>query len=338
MPNNDHSVTTKTAARLETARPGRAPAQEQKVPAGTIGFIGLGRMGSVMAANLVAGGATVIGLLHSRRRKSELETDGIETTAALGDLFGCDVVITMLPDDAAVAEIVFGADAGKSQGLAAGLAPGALHISMSTISPAISSQLAAEHTARGQHYLAAPVFGNPDAAKARELYVIAAGDPDQIERARPIFERIGQRIFVAGDDPAAANLIKLAGNAMIATSLEVLGEVMALLRKRGVEAGTFLDIITNTMFGSRVHKIYGGKIVEERYSPPGFAMPLALKDVRLALAEADAAGVPVPSIGIVHDRLLAGLARGYEGLDWSALARVAAEDGVVPEAGRKKTV
>ena len=112
-----------------------------------------------------------------------------------------------------------------------------------------------------QHYVAAPVFGNPDAAKARELYVIAAGKPDQIERAKPLFDLLGQHIFVVGPDPASANLVKLAGNAMTATSLEVLAEILALVRKRGVEPQKFIDIMTSTMFGSRVHKIYGAKMV-----------------------------------------------------------------------------
>jgi 3-hydroxyisobutyrate dehydrogenase-like beta-hydroxyacid dehydrogenase len=318
-----HSVSAKKAARASTPQ------------AGSIGFIGLGHMGSAMAANLVAGGRPVIGYLHSPEHKSELQSLGIAPTDVLADLFDCDTVITMLPDDAAVQEIVFGGPSSSGSGLASGLKPGAMHLSMSTISPALSSRLAEEHKRRGQNYVAAPVFGNPDAAKARELYVVAAGDPDQIERCRPIFDLVGQRTFVTGSHPGNANLVKLAGNAMIATSVEVLGEVLALLRKRGVEADDFLDIITNTMFGSRVHKIYGGKMVEERYTP-GFALPLALKDVRLALSEADAAGVPMPSVGVVHDRLLAGVARGHAGLDWSALALVAAEEAGLESAGPER--
>jgi 3-hydroxyisobutyrate dehydrogenase-like beta-hydroxyacid dehydrogenase len=196
---------------------------------------------------------------------------------------------------------------------------------MSTISLAMSSTIAAEHARRGQNYVAAPVFGNPDAAKARELFIIAAGPSDQIDRCRPVFDLVGQRTFLIGSNPASANLVKLAGNAMTATTLEALGEVLALLRKRGVEPAKFIDIMTSTMFDSRVHKIYGAKMVQERYAP-GFAFPLALKDVRLALAEAEAAGVPMPSVGVVHDRLITGVARGHAGLDWSALALVASEE------------
>ena len=307
-----------------TAPSDRTP-QVARILEGSLGFIGLGHMGSAMAANLAAGGRAVIGYLRQPERNAELQALGIKPTNKLTDLFDCDIVITMLPDDAAAHEIVFGGSSPARAGLASGLKPGALHLSMSTISPAMSSTIAAEHARRGQNYVAAPVFGNPDAAKARELFIIAAGDPDQIERVRPLFDLLGQRTFAIGSNPVSANLVKLAGNAMTATSLEVLGEVLALLRKRGVEPEKFIDVMTSTMFDSRVHKIYGAKMVQERYTA-GFAIPLALKDMRLVLSEADAASVPMPSVGVVHDRLIAGVARGHAGLDWSALALIAAEE------------
>jgi 3-hydroxyisobutyrate dehydrogenase-like beta-hydroxyacid dehydrogenase len=321
---DSHSTPAKKEAKGSTAPSGRAPPVARTLE-GSIGFIGLGHMGSAMAANLAAGGRAVIGYLRQPERNAELQALGIKPTNKLADLFDCDIVITMLPDDAAAHEIVFGGSSPARAGLASDLKPGALHLSMSTISPAMSSNIAAEHALRGQNYVAAPVFGNPDAAKARELFIIAAGQSDQVDRCRPIFDLVGQRTFVIGSDPASVNLVKLAGNAMTATSLEVLGEVLALLRKRGVEPEKFIDIMTSTMFDSHVHKIYGAKMVHKRYAP-GFAFPLALKDVRLVLSEADAASVPMPSVGVVHDRLIAGVARGHAGLDWSALALIAAEE------------
>jgi len=297
----------------------------QKPGSGSIGFIGLGHMGSAIAANLAKGGLAVLGYARRPQRNGELKALGIQPTNDVADLFGCDIVITMVSDDAAAHEIVFGAGSSAGQGLAARLKPGALHISMSTISPGVSSTIAAEHVGHNQHYVAAPVFGNPDAAKARELYVIAAGKPDQIERAQPLFDLLGQRTFVIGTDPASANLVKLAGNAMTATSLEVLAELLALVHKRGVDPEKFIDIMASTMFGSRVHKIYGAKMVHHNFTP-GFAFPLALKDVRLALSEADAASVPMPSVDVVHNRLVSGVARGHSELDWSALALIAEEE------------
>ena len=196
---------------------------------------------------------------------------------------------------------------------------------MSTISTAAASQLTSEHGNSGQGYVAAPVFGNPDAAKARQLFIVAAGAPADVERCRPLLDSLGQRTFVIGADPAQANLIKLLGNMMTATTLEMLGEAVAVIRKRGLDPKPFLDILTSTMFGGRAHKIYGDKIVRQAYAP-GFLMPLAFKDVRLALAEAEKAGTPMPSVGVVRDRMIAGIARGYGDLDWSALGLIAADE------------
>src|SRR5205823_3876584 len=151
-------------------------------------------------------------------------------------------------------------------GLTAGLNPGAIHLSMSTISTAAASLLANEHARHGQGYVAAPVFGNPDAAKARQLFIVAAGAPADVARCQPILDSLGQRTFVIGTDPEQANLIKLLGNMMTATTLEMLGEAVALLRKRGLDPKPFIDILTATMFGGRVHRIYGDKIVNQRYT------------------------------------------------------------------------
>jgi hypothetical protein len=130
---------------------------------------------------------------------------------------------------------------------------------------------------------------------------------------------------VIGADPQDANLVKLLGNMMSATALEMLGEVVAVVRKRGLDPQPFIDIMTSTMFGGRAHKIYGDKIARQTYAP-GFVLPLVLKDVRLALAEAEKAGVPMPSVGVVRDRLITGIARGYGELDWTALGLIAAEE------------
>ena len=296
----------------------------------TIGFIGLGRMGGVMAANLVAAGYRVVGYVRRPQRAAELTAAGIDAVTTMDKVLDCKIVITMLPDDAAVADIVFGTKERGLEGLVTGLAAGAIHLSMSTISSQCAAKLAEAHANRGQGYVAAPVFGNPDAAKARELFVVAAGALDHIERCRPVLEALGQKMFVVGAEPAAANVIKLVGNAMSAVTLEVLGELLALARKRGVDPELLLAVLTGTLFGSRVHRIYGGKIAGQHYTDGGFVFPLALKDVRLVLAEAEAAAVPMPSVSVVRDRLLTGIANGYAHLDWSALGLVAAEEAGLP--------
>ena len=291
--------------------------------AGEIGFVGLGRMGTAMAKNLAAAGHRVIACVRRPQQMGTLLALGLKPTTDLADVFDCEIVITMLPDDAAVREVALGRE--EIKGLTAGLAPGAIHLSMSTISTAAASQVAAAHARCGQGYVAAPVFGNPDAAKARQLFVVAAGAPADVERCRPLLDQLGQETFVVGTDPAHANLIKLMGNMLTATALEMLGETAALLRKRGLDPGRFVKLMTSTMFGGRVHRIYGNRIAAQDYAA-GFAVPLALKDVRLALAEAESAAVPMPSVSVVRDRMLTAIARGYAELDWTALGLIAAEE------------
>jgi len=328
MSKNETSSRFGFAGASETAsreRRGGAGSNKPLPAQGDIGFVGLGQMGAAMAANLAAAGRRVIAYVRHTEQQGKLAALGLEPTTDFTNLFGCEVVISMLPDDAAVREIVFGREEIGLGGLAQGLRLGAVHLSMSTISTAAASELASEHAMSGQGYVAAPVFGNPDAAKARQLYIVAAGAAADVERCRPLFDSLGQQTFVVGSDPAQANLIKLLGNVMTATTLEMLGEVVSVIRKRGLDPAPFLDILTNTMFGGRAHKIYGAKILEERYAP-GFRLPLALKDVRLALAEADSAGVPMPSVDVVHDRMITGIGRGYADLDWTALGLIAAEE------------
>jgi len=292
---------------------------------GEIGFVGLGHMGTAMAANLVAAGRRVIAYVRRPDRISQLEALGLRPTTDIGDLLDCELVISMLPDDAALREVVFGRSDDDLDGLAAGLMPGAIHLSMSTISTATASLVASEHARYGQGYVAAPVFGNPDAAKARQLFIVAAGASADVERCRPILDVLGQRTFVIGADPQDANLFKLLGNMMSATALEMLGEVVAVVRKRGLDPRPFIELMTSTMFGGRAHKIYGDKIARQDYAA-GFVLPLVLKDVRLALAEAENAGALMPSVSVVRDRLITGIARGYADLDWTALGLIAAEE------------
>jgi 3-hydroxyisobutyrate dehydrogenase-like beta-hydroxyacid dehydrogenase len=314
---NDPNSTSRTTEALPSS--GHLPVQ------GQIGFIGLGHMGIAMAANLAAAGHLVTAYVRRADQMDKLAALGLKPTTDIADLFDCELVISMVPDDNAVRDVVLGREDLGIQGLASGLKRGAIHLSMSTISSSAASDLAKEHARHGQGYVAAPVFGNPDAAKARQLFIIAAGARADVERCQPLFDVLGQKTFVAGTDPGHANLIKLLGNMMTATTLEMLGEVIAVARKRGLDPNAFIDILTSTMFGGRAHKIYGDKIVRQSYAP-GFVMPLVLKDVRLALAEAETAGAPMPSVDVVRDRLITGIARGHGGLDWSALGLIAAEE------------
>jgi 3-hydroxyisobutyrate dehydrogenase-like beta-hydroxyacid dehydrogenase len=289
-----------------------------------VGVVGLGHMGHAFAANLIEDGYEVS--VYDRNPKREATLTGATAAAQVADIAACDAVLTSLPDDDALAAVALG-----PEGLAGILAPHAVHVSTSTVSPDVSRRVAEEHARHGQGYIAAPVLGNPDFARERKLFVLAAGPPAALEKVRPLLERLGQRLFVIGEDAALANLMKLATNVLTATTLECMGEVLALLRKGGIDRHLAYDVLTNSLFDSRVHKAYGGKIVEGRYSPPGMAVPLATKDLRLALAEAEHAAVPMPAASLVHDRLVAMAARGWSELDWSALGLLAAVDAGISD-------
>jgi 3-hydroxyisobutyrate dehydrogenase-like beta-hydroxyacid dehydrogenase len=286
-----------------------------------VGVIGLGRMGQAFAESLISAGFEVIAFDRDSRRTRTLLLDGAKPATRLMELATCDVVVSSLADDAALETIAL-----APHGLVDMLPEGAAHVSMSTISPALSRRLAAAHAGRGQGYVAAPVLGNPDLARSRQLFILAGGPADTIERVRPVLDRLGQRVFVIGDDAGLANVMKLAGNVLTAATLQSMGEVFALLRKAGIDPHLAFDVLTSSLFDGRVHKVYGGKIVEERHDPPGMTTPLAVKDLRLALAEAEGLAVPMPVAGVVHDRLVAMMARGWAGLDWSALGLLAASD------------
>jgi 3-hydroxyisobutyrate dehydrogenase-like beta-hydroxyacid dehydrogenase len=307
-----------------TANPSNSDASNAKLGIRRVGVVGLGHMGHAFAVNIIEDGHQVS--IYDRDLKRTAEIAGARAATRLADLADCDVVVTSLPDDDALASVAFGPG-----GLADVLAPGAVHISTSTVSPAVSHRVAEEHARHRQDYVAAPVLGNPDFARERKLFVLAAGSRPALEKVSPLLERLGQRLFVIGEDAALANLMKLAANALTATTLECMGEVLALLRKGGVDGHLAFDVLTNSLFDSRVHKTYGGKIVEGRYSPPGMAVPLATKDLRLALAEAEHAAVPMPAVSLVHDRLVAMTARGWSELDWSALGLLAAVDAGLNE-------
>jgi 3-hydroxyisobutyrate dehydrogenase-like beta-hydroxyacid dehydrogenase len=228
---------------------------------------------------------------------------------------GNDVVFTMLADDTAVEAVLAG-----DHGLAAGLNSGALHVSMSTISVAAADRITAAHRARGQRFLCAPVFGRPQAAAAAKLFVAAAGDPANLQTAKPLFDVISQRVFYVGETPSAASLVKLCGNFMILAAIEAMGEAMALAEKGGVAKQKLLEVLTGTLFDAPVYRVYGEILADERFKPAGFAAPLGLKDMRLAAQSAETLRVPMPLLSLLRDHLLQTIAQQGEDVDWSAIA------------------
>jgi len=273
-------------------------------------------MGLPLARHLLQAGHTVTVYNRTRARADLLkQLDPVIAESPAAAARGAEVLITMVADDAALDAVLFG-----DQGALAALPRGAIHVSMSTISPALSRRLAERHRAAGQTYVAAPVFGRPQAAEAKQLWIVAAGPPAALERCRPLFDAM------AGEDPARANVIKLAGNFLLAAAIEALGEAFALGRKYGIEPAELLDIVNGKLFRSPIYENYGRLIAEERYEPAGFKLRYGLKDVRLALAAADEVAAPLPLASLVRDHYLSAVARGWQEIDWAGLARVAAAD------------
>ena len=289
------------------------------------GFIGLGRMGSAMATNLVRAGHDVTVFNRSPEKRNTLVDLGAHQADRIADACHGDAVITMLADDGAVTDVAF-----ADGGIIASLPKGAIHVSMSTISVALAKHLADAHANAGQRFVAAPVFGRPEAAEAAKLFIVAAGDPAAIEACKPLFEAIGQKAFPISAEPAAANLVKLSGNFLLAAAIEALGEAIALVGKAGIDRGAFVDVLTSTIFPAPAYRIYGGLIAANKFQPAGFTAPLGYKDVRLALAAAETLQVPMPLGSLLHDRFLRLLAQGGERLDWAAIGGLAAQDAGGP--------
>ncbi|HEV2386329.1 MAG TPA: NAD(P)-dependent oxidoreductase [Candidatus Acidoferrales bacterium] len=288
----------------------------------TVGFVGLGNMGLAMASRLAERGWRLRVYNRSGDKAAPLVAAGAtrvdrpEDAAEPGG-----IVISMLADDGAV-ESIFG---GQSK-LVARLGPGGIHLSMSTIHPETSRRLASEHGRAEVTYVAAPVFGRPQAARAGELWIAVSGPEMARERVAPLLAAMGRGSFDFGSDPGAANVVKLCGNFLIAAAVEALGEAAALAAKSGVDPGAVIDMLGKTLFACTIYQGYGRMIAAGQFQPAGFRLALGQKDVALALDAAQRAGVPMPLGVLLRDRGRAAIAKGRGDWDWSALSLGAAED------------
>ncbi len=289
-----------------------------------VGFIGLGQMGRAIATNLARAGHRLTVWNRSPGPVEPLVALGAEAAARPRDAARADVLMTMLADDEAVRSVLL------EQGALEGARPGLVHVNLATVSVAFARELARLHRERGLAYVAAPVFGRPDVAREAKLNVVVAGESSAVSRVEPLLKAIGQRLWPVGSEPERANVVKLAGNFMIASALETMGEAVALARAYGVEGAQLLEILTSTLFASPVYQGYGRLIAEQRFEPASFRMQLGLKDVRLALHAGEAAHVPMPFASVLRDNLLAAVAAGEADLDWAALARIASRRAGLP--------
>lgn len=282
-----------------------------------VSMIGLGAMGAAMARNLLAKGVEVTVWNRSSAIVDALAAEGARPAADVDEAFAADIVLSMLAHDQAVRETLV------DSGVLARARKGLVHVNLATISTALAGDLAALHAELGLGYVAAPVFGRPPVAQAGGLNVLAAGAADAVATAMPVLEMLAAEVWPLGEDPVRANALKLAGNFMIVSAIESMGEAVALGEAYGVPAPELLDMLTSTLFAAPIHKIYGAMIAERRYTPPGFAAELGLKDVRLVLDAAEAKGLSMPQADLAEASLEMLLDGEEKGLDLAALAEIA---------------
>lgn len=297
-----------------------------------IGFIGLGAMGLAMAQRLVAAGHRLAVYNRTAAKAEPLRAAGATVVAAPSKLVDREVIISMLADDAAVREVFL---AGGR--LALPFRADAIHLSMSTISPALAQELAELHRAQGSHLVAAPVLGRPNRAAQGELFVLAAGPAAALERCQPVLAALGQRTFTLGSEPPLALTVKIAINFMLAAAIESMSESFALVRKAGVDVDQFRDIVTGTIFSAPVYTVYAPMIAHEICEKADFTLSLGLKDVQLAIDASRRLQAPLPLAGLLQSQLIAAMARGYSEFDWAALGRLAARNAGLPEGAASET-
>jgi hypothetical protein len=295
-----------------------------------IGFIGLGTMGSRIAANLLKAGHKVRVWNRSRPSVDALVRLGATSVSTARDAFRGDAVFSMLADDDALRGVIVPLLDGAPKGL--------VHVNMATISAALARELTSRYRDLGLFYVAAPVFGRPELAAAAKLTIVVAGDPAAIGRIQPLLDVIGQKSWPMGDQPERANVVKLAGNLMLGAAVQAMAEAAALSARYGIAPADMLNVMTSGTFACPAYQLYGDAIARERYDPPGFRLSLTLKDLRLALAAAEQVNTPLPLADVVHEGLLEAVARGDGDRDLAALARVSMRRAGLEESSLPNTV
>ncbi len=282
-----------------------------------VGFIGLGAMGTGMARNLLGAGHALKVWDRDREPLEALAAAGATAVADPAAAAQGGVVFSMLAHDDAIRSVMLDGD-----WLAAAAKP-LVHVNCSTISVAFAREMTARHAAAGVDYVAAPVFGRPDAAASGQLHMVVAGPAGALSTIEPLLAAVGQKTWPVGSEPFQANLVKIGGNLMIASAIEAMAEATSLGTAHGLDRGTMLDVYLGALFPSPVYRGYAALIRERRYEPAGFKLKLGLKDVRLALEAGHDANVPLPFGSVLRDALITAAATGDGEKDWAAFADVA---------------
>lgn len=285
-----------------------------------IAFLGLGNLGTPIAESLINAGYELTLWNRTISKAQPLADLGAKVAEnPIDAITPGGIVISVLADDAAVEEIF-------SIELIEKLGKDGIHISMSTISPETSRQLAKIHEWSEAHYVAAPIFARPEAVRAGMGNISISGNAAARERVKPILQTFVKGIYDFGNDPGAANVVKLAGNFMIAASLEMMGEAFTLAEKNGISRQSIYEMLTQTLFAAPVFQNYGKIVAQHTYEPAAFRLPLGLKDIKLTLATAADSNVSMPMADLIRNRFISAMAKGRENLDWGALALGASDD------------
>ena len=290
-----------------------------------LGQIGLGHMGDAIARRAAKAGHELVVWNRTAARAEALRSIGAHVAESPAAACAPGIVFTSLADDRALESVVCG-----DRGVLAGLPQGGVHVSLSTISLELVRRLDDAHGERGQLFLSAPVVGRPEAAEGGKLLVLAGGPKAALDRAKPVFDAIGRKLVYLAVEPSLANVAKLSVNFLLASLLEALGEAFAVVRKSGIEAETYLEIV-NDVFQSPVYASYGDLIAHERFSPAHFGLKLGLKDVRLFLAAGDEKRAPLPLAHLLENNFVAAAEQGMADEDWAALAHLAARNAGLRE-------
>jgi 3-hydroxyisobutyrate dehydrogenase-like beta-hydroxyacid dehydrogenase len=287
-------------------------------PVEQVGFLGLGGMGTALALNLLADGHAMRVWNRTAAKAEPLCEKGAEIAAAPADaVVRGGIVFSIVADDYALEEICLG-----EPSLAEKLGAGGVHVSMSTIAPATAKKLSEQHARFGATYIASPVFGRPAAVASRQIFICTSGPAPAKARIAPILQKLGQGVYDFGEDPAAANVVKLAGNFMIAACTETLAETAVLCEKAGVAPADALNFFTASYFNCPAYKNYAKKILERSWSEVGFTLKLGFKDMNLVSNLATEASVPMPLLSLLRDRYLSALAQDNADKDWSMIAQL----------------
>ena len=282
-----------------------------------IGFIGLGNLGTPIAENILQKNHRLSVYNRTASKAEPLVAKGATMCSSIKELAQkCDVVFSVVSDDAALSEITK-----TNDGIAQNLSKQGIHISMSTILPATATELTQVHKQFNNYYIAAPVMGRPEAARAGKLNFLVSGEPAMVEKIKPLLKQAGGAgIWEFGNETQAANVAKLCTNFLIASAIESLAEGINLAKKSGVESTAWISMITQTLFAAPVYINYSNILLQGMFQPAGFALKLGLKDVNLVTRQSDEVKAEMPIGKLLQQRLQECVENGLGDHDWTAIA------------------